>query len=134
MNLPTLFRPPLVWLVVAEAALVAVLCVVTWQVWQQRVAPVAAALAPPVSAPPPRAQVRASPPLSPPPAVPRAGPTPGIRTDPDFLAREMAELNRVEATFEDLEWRVTSAFADAIQRYVTAVVLPSIERSERGRR
>ncbi len=46
----------------------------------------------------------------------------------------MGELNQVEATFEALEWRVTSAVVDAIQRYVDGVVLPSIDRSERSRR
>jgi len=43
----------------------------------------------------------------------------------------MKELNRVEAAFEDLEWRMTKALADAIENYVERVVLPPIERSER---
>ena len=45
----------------------------------------------------------------------------------------MNELNRVEATFENLEWRVTRAVVDAIQYYVDSVVLPSIERTERAK-
>jgi len=44
----------------------------------------------------------------------------------------MKELNRVEAAFEDLEWRMTKALADAIENYVERVVLPPIERSERS--
>jgi hypothetical protein len=44
----------------------------------------------------------------------------------------MNELNRVEATFEDLEWRATEAVVNAIQHYVQRVVLPSIERTEQG--
>lgn len=142
MNLTVLLRPPLVWLVVAEALLISLLGLVTWHVWQQRVAPIATAVAPlvPVPAPPrgasrPGAASAGAPVATPPvaPGQPHAGPTPGLRTDPDFLSREMDELNQVEATFEYLEWRVTSAIATGIQRYVTGVILPSIDRAERGR-
>ena len=55
-----------------------------------------------------------------------------MRTDSAFVSRQMSELNRVEATFEDLEWRMTKALADGIQSYVERVVLPSIDRSEHG--
>lgn len=142
MHLATLIRPPLVWFAAAETALIATLGVITWHVWIDRVAPGAtasgrqAAAGPPASTPaPPRGRrpppAQAAAPASPSP-LPAVGPTPGIRTDADFLARQLGELNRVEATFEDLEWRVTKAVADAIQRYIQAVVLPSIDRSERG--
>ena len=137
MNFTLLLRPPLVWVAAAEAFLVALLGLVTWQVWQQHTAPAAVAKAPSVSAPFPGAgQLRPPPQPSsaPPSAAPRPVPTPAIGTDPGFLAREMAELNRAEAAFEDLEWRATSAITDAIQKYVTGMVLPSIERQERGRR
>jgi hypothetical protein len=141
MRLSSLLRPPLVWFTAAETALIGVLGVLTWHVWVERVAPAAAALGPPVAAapPPPSVPGPAAPVLGqPPPAVPSpgppaAGPTPGIRTDAEFLGRQLSELNRVEATFEDLEWRVTKAIADAIERYVQGVVLPSIERSEQSR-
>lgn len=144
MSLATLIRPPLVWFAAAEAALIAVLGVVTWHVWVDRAAPAATATgrqapAGPAAAPPgaiagqpPQTSSRAAiPPLSSP--RPAVGPSPGIRTDADFLSRQLSELNRVEASFEDLEWRVTKAIADAIQRYLEGVVLPSIDRSERGR-
>jgi hypothetical protein len=139
MSFTAFFRPPLVWLVSAELVLVAVLGAIAWHVWQERspAAGPAAAGVPRVSAPPLRPTTRPRPQPSAPPvpgATPRAGPTPGIRTDPDFLSRQLVELNRIETTFEDLEWRVTRAVVDAIQRYVEGVVLPSIERSERGRR
>jgi hypothetical protein len=142
MSFIAFLRPPLVWLVTAEAMLVAILGAVAWHVWQERspAGPASAIAIPHAAAPAPRGS---SPPgagaqpqpsaSSPPTATPRAGPTPGIRTDADFLSRQLSELNRVEATFEDLEWRATRAIVDAIQRYVDGVVLPSIERSEQGR-
>src|SRR5215831_21218205 len=138
----TLLRPPLVVLVLAEAALVAILGAVVWHVWQDRFAPgpatVAALPAPapaPIAtshrpAPPPTASPPASPTSTPP---PRVGPATGIRTDRSFLSRMLVELNQVEQTFEDLEWRVTKAIVDGIQRYIEGVVLPTIERSESGR-
>jgi len=139
MNLTALVRPPMVWLVVAEALLIAVLGLVTWHVWQQRIAPIGAAVAPLVPAPlagpaTPRARLPASPAAAPGTGAPQAGPTPGVRTDADFLSRELTELNQVEATFENLEWRLTSAVVNAIQGYVNGVVLPSIDRAEHGRR
>ncbi len=140
MTLTTLLRPPLVWLVLVEAALIAALGAVTWHVWQERIAPggpaavaVPATLAPAATSKRP-GPIAASPQATPSPAAPSVGPTPGIRTDATFLSREMAELNRVEATFEDLEWRVTKAVADGIQRYIEGVVLPTIDRSQGNRR
>ena len=142
MSPNALLRPPLVWMLTAEAALIAGLGAVTWHVWQDRITPGPAAVAAQPSAPgtappttrPPGNQASGSPLTSPLPATPRVGPTPGIRTDADFLSRQLFELNRVEQTFEDLEWRVTKAIVDSIQSYLEGVVLPSIERSEGGRR
>jgi hypothetical protein len=142
MNPTALLRPPLVFLVLAEAALVAILGAVTWHVWQDRFgsgSAVAVATAPPAAPPPAPTTGRHVPPAPAPPSVatapstPLPGPTPGIRTDSSFLSRELFELNRVEQTFEDLEWRVTRAIVDGIQRYIEGVVLPTIERSESGR-
>jgi hypothetical protein len=145
MSLATLIRPPLVWFAAAEAALIATLGLLTWHVWVERTAPAAtssgrqAAAGPPAitsaptaGQPPPPGQLGQATPSTPSPQF-GVGPTPGIRTDADFLSRQLSELNRVEASFEDLEWRVTRAIADAIERYLESVVLPSIDRSERGR-
>ncbi|TMC04601.1 MAG: hypothetical protein E6J41_24360 [Chloroflexi bacterium] len=137
MNPSSLVRPPLVFVVMAEAVLVTGLGAVSWHVWQDRFGAAQAA----VSAPPPaapgtsRLPASAQPPSSPPsaaPATPAVGPTPGIRTDASFLSRMLVELNRVEQVFEDLEWRVTKAIVDGIQQYLEGVVMPSIERSEPG--
>jgi hypothetical protein len=142
MNPIALLRPPLVFLVLAEAALVALLGAVTWHVWQDRLGPgpaPTAVSALPAARPPVAAQhgpglpASPSPPMSTPPPTPRPGPTPALRTDSSFLSRELGELNQVEQTFEDLEWRVTKAIVDGIQRYIEGVVLPTIERSESRR-
>ncbi|HEY4025549.1 MAG TPA: hypothetical protein VGO86_03880 [Candidatus Dormibacteraeota bacterium] len=142
MSFTAFLRPPLVWLVTAEVVLIAIMGSVAWHVWQEH-APAAQVSAgvPPSPAPSPRpasrpvSRPRAQPSSSPAPgATPLARPTPGIRTDPDFVSRQLVELNRVETTFADLEWRVTRAVVDAIQHYLEGVVLPSIERSERGQR
>jgi hypothetical protein len=134
MNLPAVLRPPLLWLVAAEVALVASLGAVAWHVWQEHAGPGPAAAAPVVVNPAPARQpTRPAPGAGPrPTSTPAVGPTPGIRTDADFLARQLDELNRVEAAFEDLEWKVTSAIVSAIQHYVEGVVLPAISRAESG--
>jgi hypothetical protein len=141
MSPSNLLRPPFVFLVLAEAALVAILGAVAWHVWQDRFAPappaVAALPAPAPTAashrPPPASASPPASPVSTPPPAPQVGPTPGVRTDASFLSRMLVELNQVEQTFEDLEWRVTKAIVDGIQRYIEGVVLPTIERSESGR-
>ncbi len=46
------------------------------------------------------------------------------------MSGQMDELNRVEAMFENLEWRITKALVDAIQSYIDRVVLPPIDRYE----
>lgn len=139
MHYRLLFRPPLLWVTIAECLLLAAAVVLAWHIWQGRhpsvASPSQSAAAAPVSQLP-ASRSPALPSTSPSPApagsAPQAGPTPGTRTDAAFLSRQMTELNRVEATFEDLEWRMTKALADAIQNYVERVVLPPIERSERS--
>lgn len=142
MNPASLVRPPLVFVVMAEAALVAGLGAVSWHVWQDRFGPGPAAVTSQPAVPRPTAgahrpiAVPASPtpvPVPAAPATPQPGPTPGLRTDPPFVSRMLFELNEVEQTFEDIEWRVTKAIVDGIQRYVEGVIVPTIERSESRR-
>lgn len=136
MHYRLLFRPPLLWVTIAECILLAAAVALAWHIWQGRhpsvASPSHAAVAAPVSQPPASSSPAPPPTTAPPPAggAPQAGPTPGTRTDAAFLSRQMTELNRVEAAFENLEWRMTKALADAIQNYVERVVLPPIERSE----
>jgi hypothetical protein len=132
MNLLLVFRPPLLWLVVAETIVVLATGLLAWHTWESRQVPLPPAVAqfPGAFQPPPSAAAPSAPPGS------RSQPvaTPGIATDPAFLGHQLTELNRVEASFESLEWRVTKAIADAIQAYADRVVLPSIDRAEADRR
>lgn len=137
MHYRLLIRPPLLWVTIAECILFIAAVVLAWHIWQGRLAPVASQGQATVAAPVPETPASLGPSAtSPLPApaggAPEAGPTPGTRTDAAFLSRQMKELNRVEAAFEDLEWRMTKTLADAIQNYVERVVLPPIERSERS--
>lgn len=140
MSLTRFLRPPLVWLVLIEAGLVAAIAVTGWHAWQARLAAPQVVLAP--AAPrsraglPPALGARRSPPPAPPvalPTLPAAGPTPGVRTDPQFVSQQASELNKTESSFEDLQWRTTSSLVNAIRYYLDHVVLPAVERSEQSR-
>jgi hypothetical protein len=143
MNPASLVRPPLVYVVLAEVALVTGLGAVSWHVWQDRFGPAPAAVAaspatprPTVSTRAPRSPAEASPspaPVSTPPPTSQPGPIPGLRTDPNFVSRMLVELNQVEGTLEDIEWRATKLIVDGLQRYVEGVIMPSIEHSESRR-
>jgi len=138
---PTRFlRPPLVWLVLIEAGLLAAIALIGWHAWQARLAAPQVVVAP--AAPRSRAGLpsglgaRRSPSPAPPvalPQVPAAGPTPSMRTDSQFLSQQARELNRTESSFEDLQWRMTSSLVNAIRYYLDHVVLPAVQRSEQSR-
>jgi hypothetical protein len=137
MDFRLLFRPPLVWLVLFETIVVGAIVAFTWHLMQPaRPAPVAVAQVPatlPSSAtrtPRVTRSPRASPRPSQSPGVIAAAPTPGLRSDAQFMTNQIQELNRVEASFETLEWRITKSVADAIQSYLDRVVLPSIDHVE----
>jgi len=136
MHYRLLFRPPLLWVTIAEFILFVAALTLAWHIWQWRLpraaSPGQAAVSAPMATPAPANSPATSPLPAPPAGAPEPGPMPGTRTDAAFLSRQMKELNRVEAAFEDLEWRMTKALADAIQNYVERVVLPPIERSERS--
>jgi hypothetical protein len=58
---------------------------------------------------------------------------PGLNFDAGFWRLRLADLNRGQAQFEALEWRLVRSAMDAAHRYVESVVIPSILRAERGR-
>ena len=124
-----LIRTPLTWLVLAEFAVVGALMVVTWNVVGSAArgglaAPQSAAPAPATDDPSPLPDI-------PEPSRPGLrGPLPGLNLDSAFWRQRLQELNRDQALFVELEWRVVHASMDAIHRYLETVVLPSIRAAE----
>jgi hypothetical protein len=122
-------------LVAGELAVVGGLVVAAWHVWQENHPPAAggAAVSPPSSLPPPRG----GPPRPSPsatvaaPLQPTAAPTPGLRTDPMFLGQATLDINREEAAFQQLEWRIVQGATDGTRAYIQRVVLPAISRAQR---
>jgi hypothetical protein len=138
MNAAHLLRHRLALVVAAEVLIVVAFCGAAWHVWHSRqVGPGLAARQPPAAtstAPTSIPSVPAPPTVpgvSPPP--PRSGPTPGIRTDGDFLLRQMRDLNHDQSALEGAEWRAVKAVIDAARSYLQTVVLPAVGRAERGR-
>jgi hypothetical protein len=125
-----LIRKPLTWMILAECAVVAALTLLAWHMLaappaQQAAAPVGSSAS---ASPDPNASAS--------PAVPASAKAivrqlPGLNVDPGFWRVRLAELNREEAAFEQLEWRIVHSAMDTTQRYVESVVLPSVLRAER---
>jgi hypothetical protein len=115
-------------MVVVECVVVGALVIVAWQMVvsppAQRLAPIAAT---------PRADSGDGLPLTPGVAKPKAAraQVPGLNVDPSFWRLRLADLNRGQAAFEALEWRLVRSAMTAAHRYVESVVLPSIARAER---
>jgi hypothetical protein len=127
-----LLRAPVTWMVVAECVVVGVLILVAWHV-------VLGASIPGAGAPLGLAQAEASPADSALPAVgvpvadPNArGPAPGLNVGIGFWRKHLGTLNRDEAAFEALEWRITHAVMDAARDYLEKVVVPAVRRAETG--
>jgi hypothetical protein len=60
------------------------------------------------------------------------GPFPGLNLGIGFWRKRLGSLNRDEAAFEALEWRVTHAVMAAAREYVETVVLPAVRRAEKS--
>jgi hypothetical protein len=127
-----LIRAPLTWMIVAECAVVGVLIVVAWHI-------IASASTQAASVPFPFPAAEASPADTSLPAVgapavgaKSRGPLPGLNVGIDFWRQRLGSLNRDEAAFEALEWRVTHAVMDAARDYLETVVLPSVTHAEGG--
>jgi hypothetical protein len=124
-----LIRKPLTWMILAECAVVAALTLLAWH-WLAAPSDQQAATPPGVSASAPDATAAASPGVQDP-AKTIARQLPGLNVDPGFWRIRLAELNRDEAAFELLEWRIVHSAMDTTQRYVESVVLPSVLKAER---
>jgi hypothetical protein len=128
-----LLRKPLHWIVLAECAVVTALVMVAWHlVAIPPVQKVPAALAASVllHAVDPSRPISAALALR----SPAGQLLPGLNLDANFWQSRLTELNRGEADFEQLEWRLVHSAISAAHHYVESVVLPSIARAERSRR
>jgi hypothetical protein len=128
-----LLRKPLPWMMLAECVVVAALLIVAWHLVANPAvqAPDPGLIAQPAESGDAGAQpqpglgmnlkVRGLPLL------------PGLNVEAGFWRMRLAELNRGQAAFEALEWRLVHSAMDAARRYIRSVVLPSIARAERRR-
>src|ERR1700687_5313059 len=127
-----LVRNPVTWMIVGECAVVAALILLAWH-WiaaAQGLPSAAAALG--VSSPAPAQDPTAqASPVAPAP-LKAARLLPGLNLDTEFWRVRLIELNRDEAAFELLEWRIVHSAMDTIQRYTESVGLPTVQRAERG--
>jgi hypothetical protein len=124
-----LIRSPLAWAVIAEMVVVGALLVVAWNV----AGSAAHSVAPPAAAAPDGGTAESDPPLPDIPSVTGQGdrgPMPGLNVSSAFWRRELAELNRDQAAFAQLEWKLVRAGMVAARDYVEGVVLPAIRRAE----
>lgn len=60
------------------------------------------------------------------------GPAPGLNLAVDFWRLRLGTLNRDQAEFEALEWKITHTVMDAARDYLETVVLPAVRRAEGG--
>src|SRR3989454_12670309 len=120
-------RQPLTWVVLAECTVVVALVIVAWHL----VANVPVSDIPLAVASPPADAGEGSEPAIP--GTSKAKPrhsSPGLNVDPAFWRSRLNELNRGEAEFERLEWRLVRSATDAARRYLESVVLPLVRSSE----
>ncbi len=128
-----LLRKPLTWIVIAECVVVATLLVVAWSAVATSLA--RRAVGEPVQA----AEAPAGATITPLPDVAKVikpAPRqllPGLNLDSVFWRARLSQLNREQVILEQIEWRLVHNAMDVVHRYLETVVLPSINRAERGR-
>jgi len=129
-----LIRAPLLWMVLAEIAVVGALMLVAWHAIAGASTSGAPGLLPfPLSPATASPADTALPALGVPVVDANArGPAPGLNVGIDFWRGRLAGLNRDQAEFEALEWRLTHAVMDAARDYLETVVLPAVSRAEGG--
>ena len=57
---------------------------------------------------------------------------PGLNLNSRFWRTRLAQLNRDQALFIELEWRLVHSAMDAARRYLETVVLPAIQHAEQA--
>jgi hypothetical protein len=127
-----ILKNPLTWMILGESAVVAALILVAWH-WIAVAQSLPSTALPFAVSSPASTQDRAtqaSPGVPKPPTIVRQ--LPGLNVDTGFWRSRLLDLNRDEAAFEVLEWRIVHSAMETIQRYTESVVLPSVEGAERG--
>ena len=125
-------RSPITWAVVAEMVVVGVLLVLAWNAIGSAAR---SGVALPVVSAPDTAATQDESAL---PDIPTVtgqggrGPMPGLNLSSVFWRQRLAELNRDQVVFVELEWRVVHAAMGAARDYVEGVVLPAIRKAERA--
>jgi hypothetical protein len=125
-----LIRSPLTWAVLAEMVVVGALLVVAWNIVGSAAH---SGVALPAVAAPDGGTADDNPPLPDIPAVTGQGdrgPMPGLNVSSAFWRHELARLNRDQAAFAQLEWKLVRAGMSAVRDYVEGVVLPAVRRAE----
>jgi hypothetical protein len=130
-----LLRAPLLWMVLAEIAIVGALILVAWHAIagasaSGAPAPFTFPFAPATASPADTALPAAGVPVA---DAGARGPAPGLNLGIAFWRSRLTSLNRDQAEFEALEWRLTHAVMDAARDYLETVVLPVVRRAEGGR-
>ena len=127
-----LLQKPLPWMVLSECVIVAALAIVAWHM----------VTSPPVhlssGLPSPSATALGREPVGPTSAAVAGQPVssvrqllPGLNVDASFWRQRLADLNRDQSSFEQLEWRLVHSAMDVASHYVRSVVVPSLVRAER---
>ena len=125
-------RSPLTWAVLAEMVVVGVLLVLAWNAIGSAAR---SGVSLPVVSAPDTAAAQGESAL---PDIPTVtgqgsrGPMPGLNVSSVFWRQRVAELNRDQVVFVELEWRVVHAAMGAARDYVEGVVLPAIRKAERA--
>src|SRR6266849_5760802 len=114
-----LVRAPLTWMIVAECVVVGTLLLVAWHV-------IAGVAAPGHAAPQSFPAGEASP------GANTHGPPPGLNVGFAFWRLRLVSLNRDQAEFEAMEWRITHSAMEAAHDYLETVVLPAVRHAEGG--
>ncbi len=119
-------------MVVGESVVVGALILVAWHELAGYAAPSPAGLLsfPPAAAAPADSGLPATraPVIGPNPR----GPASGLNLGIGFWRVRLGTINRDEAAFEAVEWRITHAVMEAARDYLETVVLPAVRRAEGG--
>lgn len=125
-------RQPLTWMVAAEIVVVGALAGVAWHELAAAGHGSAPLILPATSTPEDTSVPDVPADAISPPGASSVPLLPGLNVDPAFWRDRLAGLNEAEAQFEALEWRIIHSAMDTVRRYVDTVVVPAVERAEKG--